>query len=343
MVQRARRWGLSDMAVSVCVPTYKRHDLLLHCLQSIFDSAVRPLEIVVSDDAHEPGLAARVAALATPEGITLRYVENELGQGQAANVHNAFAQASHELVVLMHDDDFFLPGGLDALWCAWRRAGDSVDAVFGRQRVVNEHGTPLPADSLKLNEKYRRHKPGVVPSNLWSALIQQFPMNGMMLRRSLVLAGGVPPEAEVGHHADLHFGIRYAQTAHRPFLVIAEEVSAYRLSALSIKRSGELYRLTGHLNYATLERIAPRNDLERAARQYALEGAAGRAVLSHVALGERRRAFEIFARHAVRMRVPPATRLKIIIVLAGALLGVRWPHAVLSRRRLGLPRLRATR
>jgi len=333
----------AGMAVSVCIPTYKRHDFLLECLGSVFDSAVRPLEVVVSDDAHEPALAARLAALTPPDGVTVHYVENHLGQGQAANVRNAFEQASHEPVVLMHDDDFFLPDGLDALWRAWRRAGDEVDAVFGRQQVVDAAGTPLPADSRKLNRKYHRHEPGPVRSNLWSALVQQFPMNGMMLRSSLVLAAGVPPEAEVGHHTDLHFGIRYAQAARRPFLVIAEEVSAYRLSPSSIKRSGEVYKLTGHLNYATLERIEPRDDLERRARRYALEGAAGRAVLSHLALGERRRALQVFARHAVRMRVPPATRLKIIVVLAGALVGIHWSPAVLGRRRLGVPRLRAGR
>jgi hypothetical protein len=166
--------------------------------------------------------------------------------------------------------------------------------------------------------------------------MQQFPMNGMMIRRSVALAAGVPPESEVGHHTDLHFAVRYALTATRPFLVIADEVSAYRFSAQSIARPHR-FELDGHLNYDTLARLEPRNALERRAKRHALDGAAGRAVLALVARGERRRALDVFLRHGLRMQVPRATRLKLCIILVGSLLGVRWPQDVLQRRRLGLP------
>jgi GT2 family glycosyltransferase len=325
------------MAVSVCIPTYKRADLLIECLHSVFESAVRPLEIVVSDDAHDTALADRLAALETPEGIELRYAANHLGRRQAANVRNAFEQARHELVVLMHDDDFFLPGGLDALWRGWREADDGVDAVFGRQRIAAADGTFLPERSARWNAKYHRLQPGLVPSNLWSALVQQFPMNGMMLRRSVALAAGVPPEHEVGHHTDLHFAIRYARTATRPFLLIAEEVSAYRLSAHSIRRSTKSFELDGDLNYATLEAVAPRDALERQGRAHILDVAAGNAVLALLARGEGREARRIFARHWSRMKVPTATRLKLAVLVAGSLFGLRWPEAWIARRRLGLP------
>jgi GT2 family glycosyltransferase len=325
------------MAVSVCIPTYKRHDLLAHCLETVFASQVRPLDVVVSDDAHEAALAARLAALPRPAGVELRYVENHLGRRQAANVRNAFAHARHEPVVLMHDDDFFLPGGLDALWRAWQDAADTVDAVFGRQRVVADDGTVLADRTARWNAKYRRLEPGRVACNLCSALTQQFPMNGMLLRRSVVEVAGVPDEAEVGHHTDLHFGIRYALAARRPFVVIAEEVSAYRLSATSIRRSGGVFALDGDVNYAALERVVPRDDRERRARRHALDGAAGRAVLSLLARGERRRPLAVYGRHWRTMRVPPLTRLKLVFVVAGALAGVRWSEATLRQPGLGLP------
>jgi hypothetical protein len=329
----------STMAVSVCIPTYKRHELLEQCLQSAFATGVRPLDIVVSDDAHESALAERLARLVLPPGIELRYVENARGSGQAANVQNAFEHARREAIVLMHDDDFFVPGGVDALWRAWREAGDAADAVFGRQRMVADDGTYLAERTRRWNRKYRRLAPGPVPSNLWSALVQQFPMNGMMIRRSLALAAGVPPEAEVGHHTDLHFAVRYARVATRPFHVIDAEVSAYRLSTTSVARPGDVYKLTGDLNYAALEGIEPCDEWERWGRRHALDGAAGRAILTLVAQGRRGRAWRLFARHALRMRVPPATRAKIVFVMMGTLVGVRWSATVLGRRRLGLPRL----
>jgi len=325
------------LVVSICIPTYKRPELLLECLLSVFASEVRPLEVVVSDDDHDSALAARLEALTPPAGITLRYVANARGRGEAGNVDNAFATASHECIALMHDDDYFLPGGLDALWRAWREAGEDVDAVFGRQRVIDHAGRFLPERTVKGNRKYRRLEPGPVPSNLWSALMQQFPMNGMMLRRSVALAAGVPPEDEVGHNTDLHFGIRYARTATRPFLLIADEVSAYRLSQDSKQRPKALLRLDGDLNYAALERIVPRDAWERRGRRYALDGAAASAVLTLVAHGHRRRALALLARHALRMRVPAGTRLKLLVLLAGSLLGLRWSELTLRRRRLGLP------
>ena len=327
--------GPTSMAVSVCIPTYKRHDLLRHCLGTVLASTVRPLEIVVSDDAHEPELEALLHDLALPADVTLRYAPNRRGRRQAANVQNAFEHASHEIVVLMHDDDFFLPGGLDALWRAWQAADDGVDAVYGRQRVVDAAGTELPERTERWNRQFRRLEPGVVPSRLWAALMQQFPMNGMMLRRSVALAAGVPPEHEVGHHSDLHFGIRYAQTATRPYRLIDDHVSAYRWSAQSIRRSGGVYELDGHLDYTALEAIEPVDDLERAAVDHALDVASSWAVLAFVAQRDERKARAVFWRHFRRMHTPWASKLKLAVVIAGTIIGIRWPEDRLRRRHLG--------
>ena len=328
------------MALSVCIPTYKRHDLLFHCLQSVATSTVRPLEIVVSDDAGEAELEARLAALPVPDGITVRYCANHLGRGEAHNSRNAIEQASHEVVSLMHDDDFFLPGGLDALWRAWCAAAGGGDAVFGRQRVVEADGTHRPDLTALNNRKYRRLEPGPVPSNLWSALMLQLPMNGMLLRRDLACAAGIPIEEQFGSETDLQFGILYAQVATRPFLLIPEEISAYRRSLDSKQRPATTLRLDGHLTYTTLRRIVPDNDLERAALDHALDRAAGAAVLAHAARNERTEALAIYARHWARLKVPRATKLKLAVIAAGLRLGLRWPEDTLRRRRLGLPRLR---
>ena len=327
------------MAVSVCIPTYKRHDLVVYCVESAVRSSVRPLEVVVSDDAHEPELAARLAALTSPSGVEIRYVANHLGRRQAANVRNAFEHASHELVVLMHDDDYFLYEGLDKLLRAWYAADNSVDAVYGRQQYVDAAGNFLPEATARWNRKTCRLEPGVVPSNLWAALIQQFPMNGMMIRRSLALTAGVPPEDEVGRHTDLHFAIRYALTASRSFLLIDADVAAYRKSPRSISRAGEVLHLDGHLNYGTIKRLQPTTTLERRAHRRALERAAGEAVLALLTRGERRAAAQVFGRHWWGMRESVATRLKLGVLLAGAFLGIRWPETLLRRRRLGLPDL----
>lgn len=325
------------MAVSICVPTYKRHTLLVHCLQSVFASAIRPLEIVVSDDANEPELADLLNTLSTPEGVDVVYTTNPGEKGEAGNTLNAYRRARHELVVLMHDDDYFLPGGLDALWRAWQNAGENHDAVFGKQRVVTHAGIDQPHLTAALNSKCHRLVPGPVPSNLWSVLVQQLPMNGVMLRRSLALAAGAPSEAEVGGNTDIQLGIRYAAVAAKPFLLVADEISAYRLSVDSKQRPAETLRLDGDLIYRSMAALEARSPLEEEAIQLALDRAAGSAVLAFAARGDRREALSVFARHWSRLRVPLATKIKLFIIVAGLLIGLRWPEETLRKRRLGMP------
>jgi glycosyltransferase involved in cell wall biosynthesis len=322
------------MSCSVCIPTFRRHELLMECVRSVFASTVRPLEIVVSDDAHEPALRTRLEALDVPEGIMLRYVVNARARGQAGNVQNAFEHARHERVVLIHDDDFFCPGGLDALHAAWEASADDVDAVFGRTRVVSADGSGLDERTRRHNAKYFRDAPGRPSSNLWSALVQQFPYNGMMLRRSLAVAVGVPSETEVGKvPIDLHFGINYALATTRPFRLIDADVSVYRLSALSVAR-GHGYPLDGHLSYQALKRLEPRvaTAAEAEALRQRLAGAAGPAILALLAAGRIAEARRVFDDHFATMRGSWRLRLKVLVVVAGSRLGIRWPHWILAQR-----------
>jgi glycosyltransferase involved in cell wall biosynthesis len=323
------------MSCSVCIPTFRRHELLMECVRSVFASTVRPLEIVVSDDAHEPALRARLEALDLPAGVTLRYVANARASGQAGNVQNAFEHARHERVVLIHDDDFFCPGGLDALHAAWEASGDEVDAVFGRTRLVGADGSVLDERTRRHNTKYFRDAPGRPSSNLWSALVQQFPYNGMMLRRSLAVAVGVPSETEVGKvPIDLHFGINYALATSRPFLLIDADVSVYRLSTLSVLRGQRRHALDGHLNYRKLKRLEPRvgTEAEAEALGQRLAGAAGPAILALLAADRIAEARRVFDAHFATMRGSWRLRLKVLVVVAGCRLGIRWPHWILAQR-----------
>lgn len=123
------------------------------------------------------------------------------------NVMNAFREARYPRIVLMHDDDFMMPGGIDALVAGWDShagpeeggAGGGVDAVIGRHYTTRADGTIDTAESQAGDAKFFRDTGfGPQESNLWSALAQQFPCNGMMLRRALALEVGYPRETEVG-------------------------------------------------------------------------------------------------------------------------------------------------
>lgn len=322
------------MAVSVCIPAFKRYDVLQVAIESVFANATRPIEIVVSDDAHDPQLPALLADIVRPDGVTIVYAPNEVGRGQAANILNAYRTARFERVVLMHDDDFFLDGAIDAMVRAWDARADRVDAVFGRRRIVDEHGRFLPEPTAQDCRRYHRDKPGFVPSNLWSALVQQFPPNGMMLRRSLALAVGVPSETEVGRiPIDTHFAINYALAASRPFLVIDADISAYRLSQNSILRTRRALPLDRHLSYSQLEKIEPQSELEREALDRRKAATAAGAILSFIADGQVDRGLELFRIHWPRMRGTLRLKAKVLFVVLGARLGIAWPRWLLAQRR----------
>jgi glycosyltransferase involved in cell wall biosynthesis len=322
------------MALSVCIPTYKRPSLLLECINSLLASDIRPIEIVVSDDAPGAAVASRLAALQLPDDVTLRYIPNRNEGGQAGNVRNAFEHATCERIVLMHDDDFFLPHGLDALGAAWDRCAAGVDAVYGRVSYVTAAGEYSDADTHRMNRNAKRTGAGFPSSNLWAALVQQFPPNGMMLRRSVALAAGVPSERDVGVlPPDVHFGINYALASTRPFLLIEDYVSAYRKSDVSVGRPVGLLPLDGHLDYVRLQALETETPEEAEALENLRRRSARRAILGFIAHGRVPEAREVFRKYYRTMGGSWRLRLRVRVAMTGAALGIKWPHWFLAQRR----------
>jgi len=311
--------------VSICIPTYQRPVFLKECVVSTFSAQIRPLEILVSDDAHDASVADMLAALAPPSGISVRYMANTAGRGQAANVNNLFKQASHERLILMHDDDFFLEGGIDALVAAWETQGGNVDAVYGRQCIADADGA-IDWDATAINDRayFKLEPSGEQRSPLWAALTQQFPNNSMLIRRSIAAAVGYPPESDVGYHpVDLAFNIAYANRCGRHFIFLHDYVAAYRRSPTSVARSTRRGRQEdGHLIYDWLLTIRPATDDEDAARSALLDRYAPGAVRGHLAFDRTQAAFGILRRHFRTMPISRLGRLRLLTLYAGALMRV---------------------
>lgn len=246
------------MAVSVCIPTFRRPEFLKTAVTSTFSNDVRPLEIVISDDDYSETQAEAILGLPRPDGVTVRYIPNQNARGQSGNVNCAFAAASHERIVLLHDDDYLLPGGLDRLDAGWRAHHGEVDAVYGRQKICDHDGrivdewTQNSLDKRYLGDQYI----GQTDDRLWAALVQQFHNNGMMIRRSLALRVGYPDEKEVGRvPVDFFFGVRYALAADRPYLVLSDYISVYRKTHGSVFAEWSAYPVDFHLAYDELAKI----------------------------------------------------------------------------------------
>jgi len=312
--------------VSICIPTYRRPDLLKECVQSVFSAQTRPLEIVVSDDAHDPSIADMLATLAAPPGIEIRYLPNLRGKGQAANANNLFQHAAHEWIIYIHDDDFFLPGGIDALVEARDAYGSEIDAVYGRQYVTAADGT-VDWDKTAINDRaYCKFEPeGPQRSPLWAALVDQFPATSPMIRRSIARGVGYPTEEQVGRDpVDKAFAIAYASGCHNSFLLIHRYVAAYRLSPVSLARSprtGEPEE--GHLIYEYCCAVSPRTPDEVAARCLMLNRYAGLAIRGYLAERQNKKALQVFRRHFTTMNISFLGRARLIVFFLASLGGLK--------------------
>ncbi|MBK9579671.1 MAG: glycosyltransferase family 2 protein [Fibrobacterota bacterium] len=102
-------------SVSIVIPVYGRGDLLLRCLESIFQTCgVGDAEIVVVDDASpDPATRAILDELARDQ--RLRVVRQTVNGGFATACNRGFELATGELVVLLNSDTEVQAGWMQPL------------------------------------------------------------------------------------------------------------------------------------------------------------------------------------------------------------------------------------
>ena len=113
--------------VSVIVRTCGRPDTLCRTLQSLRWQTYRNFEIVVTEDGPDTARAMLETEFA---GLPIRYLNDGVRHGRAANGTRGLAAAKGTLCNFLDDDDFFYPDHLELLvgfWCAHPEA----DLVLG--------------------------------------------------------------------------------------------------------------------------------------------------------------------------------------------------------------------
>jgi glycosyltransferase involved in cell wall biosynthesis len=225
-----------DITVSVCIPTRNRPEMLLHCVQSVLDQTMPACEIVIGDDSDDARTEVIIERLQATTLAPLIYVRNTPPLGQSRNVDRMFASAGGKWLLLIHDDDWLLPNAIESLLAPLRKQ-QGIDVVFGKQLLASHDGVIDYKESETLNHAFYRdhHQTGLQPNSLRSAILQQFPNNGYLVRSCLA--------REVGYHrdnvkdgCDFVFGLNLALTDATYFCVDAY-TAVYRFSATSVSRS----------------------------------------------------------------------------------------------------------
>ena len=99
--------------VSICIPTYKRPDLLRIAVDSCLAQTFEDFDIVISDDSPDTRTEEMVQDISAR--VPIRYFRNVPGLGQAKNVNQLFKSAAGEFLLLLHDDNFLMPTALEDL------------------------------------------------------------------------------------------------------------------------------------------------------------------------------------------------------------------------------------
>lgn len=128
---------MSQVILSICIPTYNRAALLKEALESILPQIGEDLrdqvEIVVSDNASTDGTGQLVAERQKNSGRKIKYYRNPANLGFDANVLKVVEQASGEFCWIFGDDDLMAAGALGTVVRELASA-DGIDLFLGEKR-----------------------------------------------------------------------------------------------------------------------------------------------------------------------------------------------------------------
>jgi len=288
---------LNDL-VSICIPTYKRPKLLAAALDSCLTQSYKRLEIVIGDDSPDTlteGVAERYRTL---RDWSVSYKRHAPALGQNANVNDLFSRANGDRLILLHDDDLLLAGAVADLATLWESYPDLVVA-FGNQEVISSEGVHDPVATEALSrEFFRAGNQGLISNSMRSALKQQMPNDGFMIRTDFARQVGYRSHESVGVNCDLDFSLRLgAALGNYQMYLVERTISQYRLSAQSISRT-IVSRKSEHPRAArallkTIESLPIPAELN-AEKRYLIGRFIQGAVKSYATAGERRTALNLF-------------------------------------------------
>lgn len=228
------------MRITICIPTYNRPDLLMQALRSCLTQSLQPFEILIGDDSKDDRSQKAVTEL-LEGGIgteQIKYHRNPYSLGQAQNVSTLIEKVSGDKMVLLHDDDLLLPEAL-ATMAAVFESNSKVDAVFGKQYIIDNHGYLDIERSREANSYFFRtaHYAEFPLSSIEASVVQQFPNDCYMVDSKKAKQIGYRQKEQIGNAGDFDFGLRLALHGAQ-FHYIDQYLAKYRITESSVARNG---------------------------------------------------------------------------------------------------------
>jgi glycosyltransferase involved in cell wall biosynthesis len=129
---------MAQPLISICIPAYKKPHYVVRVLQSVLKQTYQHVEIIISDDS--PGEDIKEAIEPYTNALSIQYFHNQPALGSPKNWNAALDKGKGELLVLMHQDDWYeVPNALEQYVLAFNK-NPHVDFVFCRNTAVDEEG-----------------------------------------------------------------------------------------------------------------------------------------------------------------------------------------------------------
>lgn len=224
------------MKISVIIPTYRRPELLLETVESVWAQTRMPDEILIGDDSPDDDTARLVQEKLMPRSpIPIRYFHHSPSLREARNVDALYRAASGSHILQLHDDDPILPCCVEVLADAIERHPEAV-AAFGLQEITEEDGTRMTEVSEAVNRAYFRtpDREGVV-DGFFACAVSMFPNNGFLIETKTACEVGYDDQGVAGSAVDYYFGLRLGRL-HRPMVFVNTVTATVRMTVISESR-----------------------------------------------------------------------------------------------------------
>ena len=128
---------MSDIKLSICIPTYNRAIYLRHALEHCENLNLDfPYEIVISDNASTDD-TTKVVSEFQARGLPIQYYRRAVNGGSGPNLTCAFRQAVGEFLIYLADDDLLVPQNLKVAM-QYLEANTDVVACYAPWTIYDE-------------------------------------------------------------------------------------------------------------------------------------------------------------------------------------------------------------
>lgn len=225
---------MSHPLVSICIPTYRRPELLERAIRSCLAQTYPHFEILITDNSPDDASGQMVARL---NDARIRYQKNETNLGPFANVNRVATLATGDYVKFLMDDDLLKPRCLELMVAALEQNPGAGLAMAPMDLIDENDHRIFPRFYVFRIMAYRyRYQVGdgliARKTLLQDFLVRDYPCcvpSGVMWRREcFTRLGYFDPQADFA--VDLDFIMRVA--AHWDFYYIDQVLSSWRLLAV---------------------------------------------------------------------------------------------------------------